>query len=85
MFVQGQGLGRTISVVIYNAAWVGWRRPTTTCSGRALAPIGTQGTISEDPAHDRPEVWGWSLPDCVLVGAAVLKWPATREGQCLEM
>ena len=39
-------------------------------------PIGTQGTIAEDLANDRPEVWGWPLLDRALVGVAVLKWPA---------
>ena len=39
MFVQGsKGWAKTMSVVIYSAAWVAWRRPTTTCPGRRLAP-----------------------------------------------
>ena len=50
-----------------------------------IGALGTNGTIAEDPVHDEPEVWGWYLPDRVLVGAAALKCPAASERQCLGM
>jgi hypothetical protein len=40
---------------------------------------GVLDTFAKDPA--KPEVWGWSLPDRVLMGAAVLKCPVASEGQ----
>ena len=46
---------------------------------QATGPLGTQGTIEEDPANYRPEVWGWSLPDSVSVGAAESEWPDQTE------
>ena len=40
-----------------------------------IGTLGTEGTIAEDPLHDEPDVWGWSLLDRVLVGGAVSKVP----------
>ena len=49
-----------------------------------IGTLGTEGTMAEDPVHDVPEVWGWSLPDHVLAGAAVLKCPAARKAAAWE-
>ena len=46
-----------------------------------IGALGNKGTIAEDPVKDAPEVWGRSLPDRVLVGAAKFKCLAPSEGQ----
>ena len=48
---------------------------------QSIDALGTEGAITEGPVKYEPEVWGWSLPDRVLVGAAACKCPATHEGQ----
>ena len=48
-----------------------------------IGTLGTKGTIAEYPVHDEPEVRGWSLPDRVLLGAALSKCPAAVIGNLM--